>query len=78
MDAFHHITPTPTPHQIFTDAFHHVTPLLLKEGRDTILTSILVKTYNFRFQKMTGLYEGDNKQLIGIVSGREGFTGVLQ
>ena len=77
MDAFHHITPTPPP-QIFTDAFHHVTPLLLKEGRDTMLLSILVKTYNYRFQKMTGLYEGDNKQLIGIVSGREGFTGVLQ
>ena len=43
-----------------------------------MLKSILVKIYNYRFQKMTGLYEGDNKQLIGIVSGREGFTGVLQ
>ena len=44
-DAYHNVTPTPPPSlcQIFTDAFHHVTPLLLKEGRYTMLISILVK-----------------------------------
>ena len=30
------------PNQNFTDAFDHVTPLLIQEGRDTMLISILV------------------------------------